>query len=103
MNDLLAKVNKETNGAGRDNPIHDKKRQLEELRKGLVTMKEDLIDLRNDMAHAKEFKDASGRSFLKSIRKGREDITFSDADCVEMRKNIFKHLQNIETIAEHLT
>lgn len=102
VNDLLAEVNAQINGAKRDNPIHEKKRQLDELRKGLITMKEELILLRNNMAHAKEFKDANGKSFLKSIQKGRGDVTFSDADCVEMRKNIFKHLQNIEAIAKHL-
>lgn len=101
VNDLLDEINLKINGAKRNDPVHEKKKQFSELRRGLVNMKEELIHLRNDMAHAKEFK-KDGESFLRSTRKGRKDIIFDDASCIEMRKNIFKHIQNIEEIGKHL-
>ncbi|MBU6500232.1 MAG: hypothetical protein KGJ89_00135 [Patescibacteria group bacterium] len=101
-NELLATVNAKTNGAKRDDPIHEKKKTLEALRAALVAMKEDIVYLRNDMAHAQEHKDASGKSYLQSIRKDHKTITFSEADCIAMRKNIAKHLRNIEAVAAHL-
>lgn len=55
-----------------------------------------VIDIRNKFAHAKAFDD-NGTLKLKGHIEG-QDFEFTEASCVEIRKNLIEHKRNIETL-----
>ncbi|MCJ0741844.1 response regulator [Pedobacter montanisoli] len=59
---------------------------------------EEVIEMRNDLAHVKE-ENEGGRSILKCIKGTRE---FNDEECVIMRKNLKKHYQQLNSILSTL-
>lgn len=57
---------------------------------------EEVIDMRNDLAHVKEEKE-DGRSILKCIKGTRE---FNDEECIKVRKNLKKHYLQLKSVQE---
>ena len=60
--------------------------------------KKEIINIRNDFAHAKleEEKDSNGSIVRKYFKKC--DITFGQEYCKTIRKNIVKHKKNLEML-----
>jgi len=105
LSEALAEVNRSL-GDPRKAKVGDpgmlKKKSLESLKGELQGMKDDVVYLRNDMAHAKAGKHPqTGRPYLVSKYAGKERH-FDDAECIKVRKNILKHFQCIEDATSHL-
>lgn len=105
LNDALAAVNRalgDPRKAKAGDPNIIKKRNLESLKGELQGMKDDVVYLRNDMAHAKASKHPqTGKPHLVSKYAGKERH-FDDDECVRVRKSILKHFQGIESVTSHL-
>lgn len=105
LGEALAAVNRamgDPRKAKADDPNMIKKKSLESLRDELQGMKDDVVYLRNDMAHAKAGKHPqTGRPHLISKYDGKERH-FDDAECIKVRKSILKHFQSIEGVTLHL-
>lgn len=103
--EALAAVNRamgDPRKAKADNPNMIKKKSLESLRDELQGMKDDVVYLRNDMAHAKAGKHPqTGRPHLISKYGGKERH-FDDAECIKVRKSILKHFQSIDGATSYL-
>ena len=80
----------------------EKLKVLEVLETELEKMNEDVINLRNDLAHVREEKDASGKWILKNKKQMRETV-FDDAKYVEIRRNLRSHFDNLTKIADQLS
>ena len=74
---------------------------LEQLRSELTKMNDEVIALRNDLAHVREERDEHGRPILKNTKQGRETV-FDAAKYVEIRRNLRSHFDNLTKIAEQL-
>ena len=61
--------------------------------------KKEVSNLRNKFAHAVLEKDDTGRQYFKS---GEDGITFDEALCKTIRKNINKHKKNIDELESEL-
>lgn len=73
---------------------------LDKLKEELKKMNDEVIDLRNDLAHVKEEKDEHGQSILKNTKRGRE-IVFSNNTYISIRKSLRYHATNLAEIAKH--
>lgn len=73
---------------------------LDKLKEELKKMNDEVINLRNDLAHVKEEKDEHGQSVLKNTKRGRE-IVFSNNTYVGIRKSLRYHAANLTEIAKH--
>jgi CheY-like chemotaxis protein len=62
--------------------------------------KEDIITIRNRFAHVtlKEDRNESGQVIRKYFTYGEDGITFDDASCKKIRKNIHKHKENLKNL-----
>lgn len=105
LNEALAAVNRslgDPRKAKADDLKVIRKKMLESLRSELQGMKDDVVYLRNDMAHAKAGKHPqTGRPHLVSKYGGKERH-FDDAECAKVRKSILKHFQGIENVTPYL-
>jgi len=66
-----------------------------------VKYKEEIIDTRNLLAHIKQ-ETVDGRCMLITRMPGKAAFTFNDETCIEIRKNIKKHSDNLDYILETL-
>lgn len=84
-------------------PVDNKKiKTINILKTELGKMKDEVIDLRNDLAHVKEEKDTSGNSILKNKkRNGSPERIFDNKAYVEIRKSLRRHADNLVEIAKH--
>ncbi|SHJ76741.1 response regulator [Pseudozobellia thermophila] len=64
------------------------------------TYQTQVIDIRNKFAHAKAFDD-KGTLKLKGQIEG-QDFEFTEASCVEIRRNLIDHKRNIEKLKKFL-
>lgn len=78
-----------------------KLKALEALEAELEKMNADVINLRNDLAHVREERDANGQSILRNKKQGRETI-FNAAKYVEIRRSLRSHANNLAEIAKHI-
>ena len=60
---------------------------------------EQVIDIRNKFAHAKE-EEKDGRLVLMG-QYGKEDFEFDNEKCIEIRKNLIQHKKNFEELIEY--
>lgn len=65
------------------------------------TYQDQVINIRNKFAHAKEVKDEKGQPILKG-QFGKEDFEYTEDSCVEIRKNLIAHRRNIENLKQAL-
>lgn len=63
--------------------------------------KEEVIDIRNKFAHARA-ENNNGTLVLKG-QLGREDFEFDNSACIQIRKNIISHKNNIKVLKKILT
>jgi DNA-binding response OmpR family regulator len=62
----------------------------------------EILKIRNVLAHVKEENDLNGRKVLKSKIKGYESFEFNDEICSSIRNNIRKHADNLENIHKNI-
>ncbi len=79
----------------------EKLKALEGLEAELKKMNDDVINLRNDLAHVRGEKDAQGNWILKNKKQERETV-FDNAKYVEIRRNLRSHANNLAEIAKHI-
>lgn len=61
----------------------------------------DVIDIRNKFAHAKAEQNGDGQYILKGM-KGKEGFQFDKNACIQIRKNLINHKNNIAFLKETL-
>jgi len=98
LNRLLDATRKKLNHSKPDEEV--KIVLLDKLKDELKKMNDEVINLRNDLAHVKEEKDEHGQSILKNIKRGRE-IVFSNDTYIGIRKSLRYHAANLAEIAKH--
>jgi hypothetical protein len=64
--------------------------------------KEEILTIRNVLAHVKEEMDSNGEVYLRSLIKGYETIIFNDEFCIKIRNDIRKHSNNLDKIFDVL-
>lgn len=75
--------------------LNSDKKRIESLKKKLNTFNEDIIKLRNTLAHVQEKKDAQGVPYLESINKNGLRILFDDNKYSEIRIALNEHHDNL--------
>jgi CheY-like chemotaxis protein len=85
------------------------KTEIEEKRKGLKTIKtelnnfrDEILKIRNTLAHVEEEFGEDGISYLSSLNADGAKIRFDNAEYIRIRKNFIKHNTNLDSIIEHL-
>ncbi|WP_299622513.1 hypothetical protein [uncultured Tenacibaculum sp.] len=63
-----------------------------------TSYKEEVLDVRNELAHSKEI-EVEGKPVLRTNNGGKN---FDEASCVEIRKNLKKHLKNLNEVKVYL-
>jgi len=77
--------------------------ELGELKECLNLMDSEVIRLRNDMAHCEQSADPeTGKPMLINKKSMETHDVYDDHECMEIRKNLRKHMQKTKEIAEHL-
>lgn len=74
---------------------------LIQLETELEKMNNEVIDLRNDLAHVREEKDAQGRWILKNKKQTRQTV-FDDSKYADIRRSLRAHAKNLIELAKHL-
>jgi len=64
------------------------------------TYNDEVIKIRNVLAHVYEDKDEQGKKILKSKIKGYESIHLNEDKFIEIRKNLVKHIDNISSLLD---
>lgn len=82
--------------------LKDEITQTEQLKKIFNGFVNDIVDLRNTLAHAKEEINENGIPELKSRKKNGMKITFNDDKYAEIRKNLRRHSDNLNKIQNNL-
>lgn len=65
------------------------------------TYQDQVIKIRNQFAHSKAITNEQGVSTLKG-QLGKEDFEFTEQNCIEIRKNLIQHKQDIENLKQAL-
>jgi hypothetical protein len=73
-----------------------------QLKDGFKDFGEEIIDLRNTLAHAKEETNDEGIPELKSRKRNGNTITFTDEKYAEIRKDLRRHANNLNKIQKNL-
>ncbi len=95
--------------ANKDTPVEIKassKIKLEEIKAikiELNNFREEILKLRNTLAHVEEEIGEDGISFLNSINSEGTKIKFDNEAYILIRRNLLKHGSNLEKIINHLT
>lgn len=66
-----------------------------------MTYQDQVIKIRNQFAHAKAIRNEQGILALKG-QFGKEHFEFTEQKCIEIRKNLICHMQNIEHLKQFL-
>ncbi len=75
------------------------KTKINRLMKKLKAMHDEVINLRNNLAHVREGKDENGQSVLKNKKHGTE-IVFNNDEYIRIRKALRDHANNLDEIAK---
>jgi len=81
--------------------LENRKSEIDSLKKELANFREEVLKIRNTLAHVKEEFDDDGIPFLNSINKEGKPIKFDNAKYIEIRKNLHKHSVNLDKILHH--
>ncbi len=77
--------------------------KIETIKSELVKFNEEILKIRNTLAHVEEEIAENGIPFLKSLnKKDGTTIMFDDAKYVEIREVLKRHKKNLQEIALHL-
>ncbi len=80
--------------------LHLKEFEIE--KECLNKYEKEIINQRNDLAHAKEV-EIDGKKVLQSKIQGKEEQNIDEEKFIEIRKNIKKHRKNLEKIHEKIS
>jgi hypothetical protein len=80
----------------------EKKEELTSIKGELNTFREEVLKIRNTLAHVKEEVDQDGVSFLHSRNADGTEIKFDNNKYIEIRKNLRKHNENLDKILGHM-
>ena len=61
----------------------------------------EVIDIRNKFAHAKTI-EKDGKLYLAGFGPDEAPFEFDEAHCIEIRKNLIKHRENLNKLSKHL-
>ena len=73
-----------------------KKEKFKTFKKNFDDYDKEVIKVRDVLAHVPE--DFAGHETLKSSLPGYKSFVFSDEECLKIRKNIWKHEENLTTL-----
>lgn len=73
---------------------------LNEYGEILEKYKEEVIDVRNILAHVRETIAQDGKKTFKSPLADQNEFEFNDAKAIEIRNNLRKHSETLQTISE---
>lgn len=76
--------------------------ELEKLKKELNNFRDEILRIRNTLAHVEEEIGEDGIPFLKSINSEGTIIKFNNTKYIEIRKCLLKHNRNIDEITCHI-
>lgn len=83
--------------------------EIEEKRNGLKTIKtelnnfrDEILKIRNTLAHVEEESGEDGISYLNSLNSDGTIIKFDNAEYIRIRRNFIKHNKNLDTILDQL-
>ena len=84
------------------NPPPTKLQDLRELKKILDSFPDEIINVRNTLAHQVAELLAGGRFKVKKRAGGQQEIVIDHAACIKMRKDIRKHRDNLVALQDHI-
>ncbi len=79
-----------------------KKKGISSIKEELNNFREEVLKIRNTLAHVKEEIDDDGISFLNSVNHDGTIIKFDNEKYIEIRKNLRKHSTNLDNIILHI-
>lgn len=82
--------------------LEEKRDELKTVKIELNNFREEILKLRNTLAHVIEEFGEDGIPFLKSLNADGTFIKFDHDKYIEIRRNLIKHNDNLEKILKHL-
>ena len=82
--------------------IESKREEILLMKTELNSFRDEILKIRNTLAHVEEEIGADGISFLNSLNSDGTVIRFDNEAYIEIRKNLVKHNSNLDKIIEHL-
>jgi CheY-like chemotaxis protein len=76
--------------------------EIKAIKTELNNFREEILKIRNTLAHVEEEIGEDGISFLNSINSDGTKIKFDNDAYIIIRKNLLKHSSNLEKIIEHI-
>ena len=97
-------LNNEHNGVPKDQKevkeeLRIKREGLEKLYDEFKKIEDEIIEVRNILSHTKE---GEGNTLKSLINKNMTEIVVDDRWCINTRKNILKHSENLDGIIKHI-
>lgn len=87
----------------------DERKEFEEKRQGLKDIKaelnnfrDEILKIRNTLAHVEEEFDEDGIPYLNSLNSDGTTLKFDNAEYIRIRRNFIKHNINLDSIIEQL-
>lgn len=86
-----------------DKEINESKREeVTTIKAELNNFREEILKIRNTLAHVEEEIGEDGISFLKSLNADGTTIKFDNDEYIKIRKNLLKHSANLDKIINHI-
>lgn len=82
--------------------IEHKRTGLKMIKEELNNFRDEILKIRNTLAHVEEEFDEDGTPYLNSVNTDGAVIKFDNAEYIRIRKNFIKHNLNLDSIIEHL-
>lgn len=82
--------------------IEGKREGLKNIKTELNNFRDEILKIRNTLAHVVEEFGEDGISYLNSLNADGTVIKFDNAEYIRIRKNFIKHNINLDSIIEHL-
>jgi len=76
--------------------------EVKTIKSELNNFREEILKVRNTLAHVQEELGEDGISYLNSLNADGTTIKFDNAEFIRIRKNFIKHNTNLESIIKHL-
>lgn len=83
--------------------LNEKMEALTVIKDELNNFRDEILKIRNTLAHVKEEVGEDGIPFLSSMNKDGAKIKFDSATYIAIRKNLLKHSNNLDRILEHIS
>jgi len=101
ISEINIKLSKEKNPKQKDE-FESKLEKLKELKKELNKFDDEIIKVRNTLAHVQEKSNAEGIPYLESLNINGTKMIFDNKKYIEIRKNLRKHFKNLAEIHENI-